>query len=151
MSAVPPWSDLDVQAVPSSARDWVSRTFNVLNEFARGAIAALNKGLTFGDNFNAQVITQTLTPAASNGPSSPLAQIGCTITGIAKGVLVLQATDITSSQYTLIPLTGIPDWSYAAASALNSSGKALPQLKINSIPGLTAGRKYSVTLVILGG
>ena len=112
---------------------WIGKLFYPLNLFMNAVYSALNNSLTFQDNLLSQIKTLSV-----NG-SSPTVQFTWKFSTNPVGVLILRALDSSSSP-TVVTSAVTCDWSF-------SSGV----VTINNITGLTAGKTYSVTFLVIGG
>lgn len=134
MAQIPPISRLAQEDFKDQS--WISKLLQPLNQFMLSVITALNKGLTFGENFNALVKVATfVTPASGAFESFSFT------TSIPKpvGLWVVKAVDDTTGQVLTAPVFAY--WTFANGS-----------VKIENISGLgVPNHTYSVTLIVIGG
>lgn len=114
---------------------WIGKLLSPLNEFMASVVTALNKGLTFSENFNAQVKELTFTQSTALYPQKFL----CTLTTKPMGVLVVRADEANDNP---APLTTavMASWRYVNG-----------QIFIDSFSGLTLGQKYRICVIIIAG
>lgn len=118
----------------------LDKFFLPLNSVLAAVRRALNGGLTFRENFNAEVKTVSVTtPASGTGVLSCFPFDVSTKVKQPQGVLLLGAAD--RSTVPDVPALGAPSW------ILNANGS----VRITNVPGLLLGRAYSITLLIVAG
>lgn len=117
------------------APEWLDRLLYPINLFLDSVYTALNRNLTFGENVRAQVKTIQITAGATAEDNS--FSFTATIAQV-QGVILLSAVQ-QSATYTPIgdPIS-ISSWRF-------SNGMVL----IDSIPGLTAGQLYTITVLVI--
>lgn len=115
------------------APPWFMRLLYPLNLFMISVYSALNNQLTFESNMLSQIRSATL-----NG-SSPTAQFTWPYASAPIGVTVISALDISPFPL-LIKQAVTCAWSYSAGV-----------VNIENVTGLTNGRNYSVTFLVIGG
>lgn len=127
----PPLRRLYVEDFPDQ-KAWIGPLLQVLNEFMENVNFALNRQLTIGQNFLAQIKELDVVGGV------PL-NFATTVPGKVVGLWIVNAYEanntsavLTSALYT--------DWSQ------NNS-----QIIINNVSGLTAATKYKITFVVIGG
>ena len=98
-------------------------------------VAALNKGITFGENMNCQISTVTATGAVTFTPVEFKSTIGR-----PTGLVLLNQLDTSDTPTTNSAAVGL-DWSYDFASGL---------ITLNNVPGLTVGVTYNLTYLVIG-
>jgi hypothetical protein len=134
MARIPPIKRLTTEDFKDQT-SWIGKLLTPLNDFMSSTVASLNRGLTFTDNFAAQVKTLTFTVDANTYPIKFL----CTTAAKPIGLWVVSAREVSSNPSTLTTAV-FADWSY-------SNG----QVVINNFSGLTSGLKYDVCVIIVTG
>jgi hypothetical protein len=143
MAAVPPDTRFRKDDFPGTglgSNEVLDRLFLPLNTFLKAVRSALSGGLTFSENFRAEVKTVSITtPASGTGvlscfPFDVKSKVSQPI-----GVLLLSADDRSTAP--AAPSLGGVSW------LINADGT----LQITNLPGLLLGRKYDLTLLIVGG
>ena len=114
---------------------WIGKLFAPLNDFMASVVVALNKGLTFQDNFSAQVKVLEFEKDANSFPMS----FACTLTTRAAGLWIVKAEHVAGTPDTLTTAVWA-DWQY-------DNGV----VTINNISGLTNGKKYRISVIIIAG
>jgi len=131
---LPPVQRFQKQNYPESP-DWFTRFLQELNSFTEVMWNILNKNITVADNLDAQVYTTTLLAGAS--ASSNTVNFASTLKHVPQAVIVGGVLDTTA--YATPPTAAVwASWTFAN-----------PQIQINSISGLTNGRTYQLTFVVL--
>jgi hypothetical protein len=134
MARIPPIKRLSTEDFKDQT-SWIGRLLQPLNDFMSATVQALNKGLTFGDNFSAQVKELEFTLDANSFPMKFL----CTLPSRPKGLWVVGARHVAGTPDTLS--TAIyADWDY-------SDGQVI----IRNLSGLTSGKKYYICVIIIAG
>lgn len=134
MALLPPLRRFMSEDFPD-APSWLPRFFYPLNRFMGAVYSALNQGLTFNNNMIAQIKTLSITA----GSSSPVTQFTWSFSTSPVGCLVISTTDISSTPAVVTNAVTI-DWGYGSGV-----------VTINNITGLTAGKTYSITFLVIGG
>ena len=106
-----------------------------INSGFENITSALNKGLTFDDNFNAQLKEITVTVDGSGTPTTTTS-FKTTLRSNAYGVMCIRALAADNSYVTAAPFV-----SYVEGSS---------SITIRNITGLTAGIKYTLRLLVIG-
>lgn len=135
MGAVPPVKRLVRDDFPELAKavgDDTDKLFQTLNDFLQPASQALSKGLTFGDNFAAQIKELVVDHQYPQLFKS-------TVSGVPVGLWCVNAAEVASSPVPLAFPLGI-DWEMSGDN-----------VKINYISGLAASKKYRLTIIVVGG
>ena len=114
---------------------WIGKLFAPVNDFMSSVIVALNKGLTFDENFNAQIKTLEFIKEATSFPMS----FACTLTMRPVGLWVLKAENIAGTPDTLTTAIWV-DWKYDNGT-----------VTISNISGLTNAKKYRISVIIVAG
>ena len=118
-----------------------------LNRFATGVTSSLNKGTTFADNIASQEASLTFDTDGSGAIIIPGGKPNLTLAlklpqGVkAKHVTITQAVaiDVNTRQETPVTVSG-PAW------ATNGN-----DLLISGVGGITASKRYRVSLLVVGG
>lgn len=134
MARIPPIKRLTTEDFKEQAA-WISKLFYSLNLFMESVTGALNKGLTFTENMNSEIkeIVVSIPSSGSAFPFTYTAKIRPVAVWIGSAVEVAASpSPITSALYA--------DWEYVNGS-----------VRINNITGLTAGKKYRITLISIAG
>ena len=134
MARIPPIKRLTTEDFKDQT-SWIGKLLSPLNEFMASTVQALNRGLTFSDNFAAQVKTLTFTVDANTYPMKFL----CTTGTKPMGLWVVSAKEVADNPATLTTAV-FADWSYVNG-----------QIVINNISGLTSGHKYDICVIIVTG
>jgi hypothetical protein len=102
-----------------------------INTFFESVVAALNRGLTFRENMQAQVQDLTVTAPVTDASFKRELALPCT------GIMVVAVTNINNPGELLS--------TSPFAQFVNTDGG----IRITNITGLTAGQKYRVRLICL--
>lgn len=114
---------------------WIGKLLAPLNDFMSSVAGALNRGLTFTDNFAAQVKELEFTVDANTYPLKFL----CTLSTKPVGLWIVKAEHAANTPSTLTTAVWA-DWSYVNGQVL-----------INSFSGLTPGQKYRICVILIAG
>lgn len=132
MAALPQLKRLLLESFQDQ-KDWIGRLLIPLNEFMESVTAAFANGLTFRENVLCQIkeldVSTTSQPQTFRYTlsSRPLALIKASIVEkAATPATITSAVDI--------------DWEYTGVD-----------IKIKNVSGLTAGKTYKLTVIVLGG
>lgn len=119
---------------------WFQKPQSILNNFMYFMYDLLNGGLTFGSNIAAQMATLPFTTdAAYTGGTFVPIVFTKTITSKAQGCIVIQITNTTNTNYTIVTgAVGCPDWQDLGNGSM----------QINYISGLVNSNTYSVTFLV---
>lgn len=101
---------------------------------------ALNKRLTFDDNFNSSKHSITVTVDA-NGKPTQATSFTTSINGSLSGIIVIKA--INSTTYSASP-------TYPTSAPFISYTQSNQQVTITNIKGLTAGIAWTLSVIALG-
>jgi hypothetical protein len=112
---------------------WIAKLLGPINDFFGQMSNALNKRLTFTDNFAGIVKTVEVNVLASN--TYPI-YVKCGL-GKVSGLWIIKCEEVNA---TIATVTSAP---LVHFEFINN------QIKINDITGLTVGKKYNITLVII--
>lgn len=115
---------------------WIGKLLQPLNEFMATVVQSLNKGLTFSDNFNAQIKELEFTLQASG--TYPLKFL-VTTSSKPTGLWVLRAEHVAGTPSTFTTAVWA-DWYYQDG-----------QVYIKNLSGLTTGQKYRISVIIIAG
>lgn len=133
MALLPPTKRLVPEDYPTQM-SWIEQLLQPLNQFLESTVAALNRGLTLNQNLDAQVLDITVTTTA--GSAAPVTLVPVTTKSRPTAVLIGNCRYASGNGTTAAVF---PLWEYLPASR---------QIKINTIYGLGASTKYTLTLVI---
>lgn len=115
------------------APPFLSKLFYPLNVFCSTVYSALNNGISFADNILSQVKTISVT-----GPSGSTS-FSYKYSTRPLGIVLLSITD-TSATPAIITAATTLAWTYSAGL-----------ITVNNITGLTAGKTYLATFLVIGG
>lgn len=134
MARLPPIKRLTTEDFKDQA-SWIGKLLLPLNDFMSTVSRALSKGLTFTDNFSAQVRELVHTESADAYPVKFLS----TLPSRPVGLWVVRARDMATTPQTLAGGVSA-DWDFKDG-----------QVIINKFTGLTTGRKYDLCVIIITG
>lgn len=117
-------------------RDLVSKLAFIINPFFTSIVNALNKSLTFQDNFNANIVNIEVN-APINAANPVTVKTG--LRSNCQGIIIISVLNSTSSS---TPLSGAPFIEF-----INSD---TGQIQINNITGLVASNSYVIRAILLG-
>lgn len=113
---------------------WIGKLITPLNQALDSVNKLLNKQLTFQDNFLAQVKQLEFAMSAT---ATPL-YFKCTLPVRPSGLFVVNAVESTGDSSKITGTVGVV-WEYTQDG----------RVKINAIYGLTNGRTYTLTFVVI--
>ena len=134
MSKAPELIQIRPEDYDKDARKVIDKLAGPLNNFLLQITELLTQSLTFADNFNAEVKSQTIV-----GGKSLTLKLNNIV--IPKGVVLMSYTNTTTPSEILTAAVGVPQWS--------ADGRG--NITINSIPGLTNDNNYAIILLVVGG
>lgn len=134
MSQLPPYRRIGLEDV-KGAPSWIEGLINVLNNFMETVYGALNRNLSFSENFRAEFKSFTLTA----GVTADLNKFRFTTALKQKptGVIPMQVYELGGNYVVLTAPLSIPSWRWESG-----------QIIIESISGLTSTKQYSVTVLV---
>lgn len=134
MSQLPPYRRIGLEDV-KGAPSWIQGLLTVLNNFMEVVYGALNRNLSFSENFRAEFKYFTLTA----GATADLNKFRFTPALKLKpsGVLLMQVTEVGGNYVVLTSPISIPSWRWESN-----------QIIIESIAGLTNTKQYQVTVLV---
>jgi hypothetical protein len=135
MSALPPYRRIGLEDI-KGAPSWVEGLISILNNFMETVYGALNRNLTFSENFRAEYKTFTLTAGATANLNKFRFTTSLKLKPV--GVLPLYVTELGGDYVVLTNPYSIPSWRWESG-----------QIVIESITGLTSGEQYSVTVLVI--
>lgn len=115
-------------------KSWIGKLLLPLNQALQSISKSLTKGLTFEDNFKAQIKTLDFVKAADSFPL----YFACTVAG-PQGVLILKAVPVTGSASPTIASAVWADWESTEDG----------RIKVTNLTGLTDGTRYKVTFLVV--
>lgn len=121
----------DIREAPS----WVERLIYPLNLFFDSVYTALNKNLTFKENFIAQI--QTFEILAGASPADNVAQFALTMPVIPRNLLLGNVT-LRAGNYTPVAAAVHIDWNIETSVVY-----------INAVTGLIAGQTYDFSVILV--
>lgn len=135
MSALPPYRRIGLEDI-KGAPSWIEGLITILNNFMETVYGALNRNLTFSENFRAEFKTFNLT----GGASADLNKFRFTTSLKLKpiGLLPMAVTELGGDYVVLTNPFSIPSWRWESG-----------QIIIESITGLTSGQQYNVTVLVI--
>lgn len=143
MEKLPTVKRLDIGDFPTQ-KDWIGGLFFVLNDFIRLCYSLFDGGLTIKDNMKGMTFTASFRVASS----SPTANIVFrnTMSNIAPYAVLIgwvrENGTLASATSSIITSATHLDWYY------DTSKK---EIHIQNVIGLTAGKSYTMNLVVFGG
>lgn len=134
MSALPPYRRIGLEDL-KGAPSWVEGLITILNNFMETVYGALNRNLSFSENFRAEFKSFTLTA----GATADLNKFRFTTALKQKptGVIPLQVTEVGGNYVVLTSAISIPSWRWESG-----------QIVIESISGMTSGQQYNITILV---
>lgn len=134
MSSLPPYRRIGLEDI-KGAPSWVEGMISILNNFMETVYGALNRNLSFGENFRAEFKSIVITA----GATADLNKFTFTTALKLKpsGVLPMSATELGGNYVVLTNALSIPSWRWESG-----------QIIIESISGLTSGEQYQVTVLV---
>lgn len=134
MSQLPPYRRIGLEDV-KGAPSWIEGLINVLNNFMETVYGALNRNLSFGENFRAEFKVFTLTA----GATADLNKFRFTpaLKQKPSGLIPLQVTEVGGNYVVLTNPISIPSWRWESGLII-----------IESIAGLTNARQYNITVLV---
>ena len=139
MARLPTITRLIEEDVPAKQRDWVGQVFQILNTFISSTVSALNKRLTFEENFDAFIKQVEFT---ENGAATYPLIFKNNLSKAPSGIIKMKIEDISTAGATAFTKPVDIDWSYTV------EGK----IQINNITNIDsanhAGERYRLTLLI---
>lgn len=135
MASLPPYRRIGLEDI-KGAPSWVEGFIAILNNFMETVYGALNRNLTFAENFRAEYKTFNLTA----GATADLNKFRFTTSLKLKptGVLPLSVTELGGNYVVLANPFSIPSWRWESG-----------QIVIESITGLTSGEQYAVSVLVI--
>jgi len=121
-------------------QELVDKMSYTINSGLETLYEALNKRLTFDENFNSSQHTITVTVDA-NGTPSQRTSVTTTLQGVVAGIIVTKAINSTSFTSGAV---------YPASTPFISYTQSNQQVTINNIKGLTAGIPWTLSFIVLG-
>ena len=117
----------------TEAPEWFDRVMVVLNRFLETVVQLFTKNITFQDNIDSQIYTDTINASALTSGYS----FKVTTKEQPKGLWILKLVKTTDT-YTVFTVAPFPLWSYADQ-----------QITIHNILGIDSTSDYRVTLLII--
>lgn len=114
-------------------KDWIAKLLQPFNQLLESLTSALNKQLTFNDNFDAMVTDVVVT----EGFTDPVFLTVNTKT-VPRGVIISRAINVDDGDFGVSGALGL-SWEYVHTTN---------QIKITSVYGLDTSKKYRLTLFI---
>lgn len=135
MANIPPLKRLSTEEFKDQS-SWIGRLLSPLNDFFNHIAFAFNNQLTFKDNLFSEIREIDLNVLASG--TYPY-YFKCKFKSKPVGLWVCNAFEVAGTPSTLTTAVYI-DWEYVNG-----------QIKVNNISGLTASKRYKISLVIIYG
>jgi hypothetical protein len=139
MSRLPPLKRLVTEDYEDQ-RSWIEKLLQPLNQFMESVTASLNRSLTFNENLDAQITTVEVTTNASSVVSETYFKV--TTRNRPIGVTVVDVRETVSGLNSSIAGAVFPVWDFVPESK---------QIRLKTIYGLGASKKYTLTLAIVTG
>lgn len=132
MAAVPEKSEITMEGLEPEQAETLAPVADVYNTFNEQVVAALNRGLTFSENFRADIRQLTLTST-----STPTVTISV---GKPAGVWVIGCVNRSN-----------PRFVYTAAPFVIWEWDGANSIYIRQVLGLSGSDKFELTLLIIAG
>ena len=132
MATVPEKSEISVEGLSADQAETLNPVADVYNTFNEQVVTALNRGLTFSENFRADVRTLTLT-------SSSTPTVSITVNKPV-GVWLISCTNKSNPRFVFTASPYVV-WEWDGASSIN----------IKQVLGLSGSDKFEITLLIIAG
>ena len=116
-------------------KTWIGKLIEPLNKALISISSLLNKGLTFEDNFKAQVKSLNFVYNTTNLPL----YFSSTIKGRPNGLFVINIVENNVAQVTAFSNAVFPTWEYLQDG----------RIKILDVTGLNNNSEYTMTMVVL--
>lgn len=114
-------------------RDWITKLITPLNEFMENSLNALTRNLTFRDNILSQIKELEVTTLTQ--PQS----FKCTL--VSKPLALLKASIVEVSANPQVITSAVDvDWEWDGSN-----------IRIKNVTGLTAGKRYKLVVIVVGG
>jgi hypothetical protein len=136
MARIPPTKRLTIEDYKDQS-SWIGRLIFPINDFFQYVSLALNKNLTIADNLAQELHTVQVTLA---GTASDYPILFRTNLKTVVGLHVINCYEIASSPSVI-----------TSAVYVSWQNTGTGQIQVNNITGLTTGKKYSITLVVIAG
>lgn len=137
MALLPTYKRLNNQDYPEDDKDLVDRLGASLNDAIQSVFDALNKKLTFDDNFLGSIKDVNVTVDA-NGTPTVQTFLNTGVGASAKGIIVVRADNLTNSN-------GYPLGAPFVSWAVTNNG-----IQILNVRGLIPGNQYRLRILTLG-
>lgn len=121
-------------------QELVDKMSYTINSGLETLYEALNRRLTFNENFNSSQHTISVTVDA-NGTPSQRTSVTTTVQGVMSGIIVIKAVNSTSFTGSAIYPTSTPFISFTQSNQ---------QITIDNVKGLTAGIPWTLSFIVLG-
>lgn len=115
---------------------WIDKLLVPLNQFMNEVRLILDRRVDFVTNIPAQLISLTITAGAA--ATNNTASILCTMKTKPFGCFIVQAVQDEAVHTPLTAVAQIGSWYYDAGN-----------IQITSIVGLTSGKKYELTILVI--
>ena len=124
MAQIPPINRLVTEDFPEQNK-WIGKLIQPLNQFMLGAVNALNKGLTFRDNFNAQIREIDVRGSLPFAPVTFQSSVGN-----PAGLWVIAARDKDTSTNAIISSAITVDWAYRNGTVVIQNVAGLSSIQL---------------------
>jgi hypothetical protein len=132
MATVPERADLTLDSLDSEQAETLTPVADVYNTFNEQVVTALNRNLTFSENFRADLRTLAVTAASKTTVSISI--------GKPAGVWVIGCTNTSNKSYVYTAAPYVV-WEWDGANSIN----------IKQVLGLSGSDKFEITLLIIAG
>lgn len=134
MSQLPPYRRIGLEDV-KGAPSWIESIITILNNFMEVVYGALNRNLSFSENFRAEYKTFTITAGATADLNK--FRFTTALKNKPSGIIPMSVTESGGSYVVLTSPFSIPSWRW-------ESGEII----IESITGLTSTKQYSIVVLV---
>jgi hypothetical protein len=146
MAQLPPFrrlSNSDIDGFSGESKSNMSKIIYLINSFFENMFSALNNGINFKDNFEAQLQNISFTTGATYTTKGLIAPITFNkntklVPNRAYGLIICQITQTTTSNYVPITNPVTLDWIDLGTGTI----------QINNVTGLNNSTSYSMNIIV---
>jgi len=135
MSQLPPYRRIGLEDV-KGAPSWIESLIYILNNFMETVYGALNRNLSFSENFRGEFKTVNLTAGATADTNK--FRFTTALKLKPTGVIPMSVTEVGGNYVVLTNPISIPSWRWESG-----------QIIVESIAGLTNTKQYQVTVLVI--
>ncbi|MDD1679778.1 MAG: hypothetical protein LUO93_11425 [Methanomicrobiales archaeon] len=135
MAQLPPYRRIGLEDI-KGAPPWIESLIYILNNFMEVVYGALNRNLSFSENFRAELKTFTITAGATADLNK--FRFTTALKNKPSGVLPMSVNELGGNYVVLTAALSIPSWRW-------ESGEII----IESITGLTSTKQYTITVLVI--